>query len=76
MIKIRTFFPVNLDIDEIAVHQRGNCRIFKTLPFHYMAPMAGSIAYANQYRLLLRPGSFQRLLSPGVPFNRVVCMLQ
>ena len=63
-VQVRPLLPVNLDADEILVHQRRNRLILKGLPFHHVAPVAGGIADAQQDGLVLRPGQFQRLRPP------------
>jgi hypothetical protein len=43
LIKIWTFFSINLHIDEVLIHERGNLAVFETFMRHDMAPMAGRI---------------------------------
>ncbi len=58
------------------VHQRGDLLIFKGFMLHDMAPMAGGIADAKKDGLVLSPRNLKRLVTPGVPLDGVVCMLQ
>ena len=53
MIQVWPFLPVNLDANKILVHQGGRLEVFKTLPLHDMAPMAGCIANAHNNRFIL-----------------------
>src|SRR6478609_2633163 len=76
MIQIRALFPVYFDIDKVFIHQCRSSFIFKTFPFHYMAPMAGGIANAYEYGLILVLSFTQSLFAPGIPVYRVMCMLK
>ncbi len=44
MVKVRAFLTVDLDADELLVHQIGNRLILKALMGHDMAPVTGGIA--------------------------------
>src|SRR5262245_43099271 len=44
LIQIGTLFSVDLDVDEIFIHQLCDFRVFKALMSHDMAPVAGGIA--------------------------------
>ena len=46
-IKIGSFFPVHLDVDEVFIHQQGNFFILKGLILHDVAPMSGRISNAQ-----------------------------
>jgi hypothetical protein len=76
MIKVWPFLPVYLDANEILVHQGGRLEVFKALPLHDMAPMAGGIANAHKNWPVLLFGPQQRLLAPGIPINRIMGMLE
>ena len=43
LVDIRTFFPIDLDIDKEAVHHLGGGWILETLMSHHMAPVTRSI---------------------------------
>ena len=44
LVEVGAFFAIDLDVDEQAVHERGDGRIGEGLVGHHMAPMAGRIA--------------------------------
>ena len=75
-INIRPFFPVNLDIDEQLIHQRGNVFVLKGLVRHNVAPVARRIANAQQNRFVFSLGFGKSLCAPRVPVHRVVGMLE
>src|SRR6202011_2529523 len=76
LVEVRPLFAVDLDGNEVAVHQRGGLRIFERLAGHDVAPVAGAVADAQQDRLVFGPRSRQRLLAPWIPVDRVVGMLE
>ncbi len=75
-VEVRAFFPVNLDINEEPVHHPGDPFIFKGFALHYVAPVAGGIADAQQNRFVLRFCPRQGFLPPRVPLDRIVRMLE
>src|SRR5262249_9209451 len=56
MVQVGPFFPVDLDIDKMLIHEPGGRGILETFSFHHMTPMTSRISYAHQYGLVLRPG--------------------
>jgi hypothetical protein len=76
MIQVGSFFPVDLYIDKILVHDTGGRFIFKTFPLHHMTPVAGGIADADKDGLVLFLGPCQCFFSPGIPVDRIVSMLE
>ena len=74
LIEVRPLFAVDLDRDEVAVHQRGGIGIFERLTGHDVAPVAGTVADAQQNRLVFGPRARQRLGAPWKPVDRVVGM--
>ena len=76
MIQVGSFFPVYLDIDEMFIHDRGRCLIFKTFPFHYMTPMTGRITNAYQNGFVFFFCFLQCFFAPGIPIHRIMCMLK
>ncbi len=63
---------VDLDVDEILVHQRSRLGRFKAFMRHHMAPMAGGIADGQQYRLVLYLRHRKGFFSP-TPSNARDC---
>ena len=57
------------------VHYAGYLVVLKGLPLHYVAPVAGGVANAEEDGLVLLPGFLQGLLAPGVPVHGVVGVL-
>ncbi len=76
LVEIRPLFAVDLDGNEVAVHQRGGLRIFERLAGHDVAPVAGAVADAQQDRLVFGASSGQRLRAPRIPVDRVVGMFE
>jgi hypothetical protein len=75
-IQVRPLFSIDLDIDEVFVHQPGDFFILERLVFHDVAPVARRVADAEQNGFVFFPCSMQRLLAPGIPLDRVVGVLQ
>ena len=76
MIKVRPLFSINFYIDKMFIHN-NSCRfVFKTFFFHDMTPMTGRIANADKNWFVFFPGKSQSFITPGIPMNRVMCMLQ
>ena len=75
-IKVRPFFPIDLDANKFLVHDLRNCFVFEAFLLHHMAPVAGGVTNTEEDGLILLPGPAQRFLAPRVPIDRVVSMLQ
>ena len=52
LIEIRTFFAIDLDVDEVVVHQLGDGLVFERLVLHHVTPVTGGVADAEQNRLV------------------------
>src|SRR5688572_9748153 len=76
MIEVRPLFPVYFNIDEMLIHDRSRGLVFKTFPLHNMAPMASRIANTYQDGFIIFFRFVQCLISPGIPVNRIMGMLQ
>lgn len=76
LIHIRALFPVYLYIDKVLVHVRCHSFVFKALALHNVAPVAGAVTYTHQNGFVLPFSLFKSLFFPGVPFYRVIGMLQ
>ena len=76
MIDVRTFFPVELDGDEMLFQKLADRLVFKRFPLHHMAPVAGAIANAQQDWFALRFGAGKGFLSPRIPVYRIVLVLE
>ena len=76
LVKIRPFFPIDLDADEMLIHQLGDGFIFKRFSLHHMAPVTGGITNGQENRTFEQRRLRERLRPPGIPVNRVVRMLE
>ena len=76
LVEIRPLFAIDLDGNEVAIHQRGGLRIFEGLAGHHVTPVAGAVADAQQDRLVFGAGALQCLRTPGIPVDRVVGVLE
>ena len=76
LVEVGPLFAVDLDVDEVLVHERGDVRVLEALALHDMAPVAGRVADRQEDRLVLglRPG--ECLASPGIPVDRVGRVLE
>ncbi len=75
-VDIRTLLPIDLDIDEVVVHQGSGCRALERLVRHHVAPVTGAVAHREQDRPILPPRPLERLRPPRVPVDRVVGVLE
>ena len=75
-VDVRPLLAVDLDADEVLVHQRGGRLVLERLVLHDVAPVAGRVADREQDRLVLGAGARERLLAPRVPVHRVVGVLE
>ena len=75
-VDVGPFLAVDLDVDEEAVHLCGRLLVLEGLVGHHMAPMAGRVADAEQYRLVpgLRVG--KRVVAPLLPVHGIVLVLE
>ncbi len=75
-VDVGAFLTVDLDVDEVAVHDRRHRRVLERLVGHHVAPMAGGVADRQQHRLVVGPGAVERGVAPLVPIHRVVGVLE
>jgi len=76
VLKVGAFFTVDLDIDKIPVHDGRSLRVFERFVRHHMTPVTGSIADAQEDGFIFIAGFTQRCLTPRIPVDRVVSVLQ
>ncbi|MDT4866939.1 hypothetical protein FQZ97_1018270 [compost metagenome] len=74
-VEVGALLAVDLDVDEVLVHQVGDVRVGERLVGHHMAPVAGGIAHRQQDWLVLLARPAQGRLAPGVPVDRVLRVL-
>ena len=76
VIDVGALLAVNLDRNEMLVHDGRGLFILKALALHHVAPVAGGIADAEEDGLVLGARRFERLRPPRIPVNRVVSVLK
>ena len=60
----------------MGVHHLGHFRVFEAFVFHHMAPVAGSIADADEQHFIQRLCLGEGFLVPGMPFHGIMGMLK
>ena len=75
-VEVWTLLPIDLDVDEVLVHEAGDRLVLERLVLHDVAPVAGRVADAQENRPILRAGPGKCLLSPRVPVNGIVGVLE
>ena len=75
-VDVGPLLAVDLDGDEVLVHQPSRAVVLEGLVLHDVAPVAGRVADRKEHRavLLSRPG--KRFLAPGIPVHRVGGVLE
>ena len=76
LVDVGPLLAIDLDVDEVLVHRRGDVRILERFVRHHVAPVARGVADREQDRLALRARARERLLAPRIPVDRVVRVLQ
>jgi len=71
-IEVGTLLTVDLDGDEVRVHQRRDVRVGERLVRHHVAPVAGGVADGKQDRTVGGPRLCERFGTPFAPVDRVV----
>ena len=75
-VDVGALLAVDLDADELLVHQRRHRGILEGLALHHVAPVAGRIADRDEQGPVQVAGALQRLLAPRIPVDRVVGVLE
>ncbi len=75
-VEVGAFLAVNLDVDEVVVHQGSDGGILEGFALHYMAPVAGGVADAEEDGLVLGLGAGQCFRPPRVPVHGVMGVLK
>ncbi len=75
-VDVGALLAVDLDVDEALVHHLGGLAVLERLVLHHVAPVARRVADREQDRLVLLARSGARLLTPRVPVDRVVGVLE
>ncbi len=75
-VHVGPLLPVDLDRDQVLVHERGGLRVLERLVRHHMAPVARRIPHGQQDGDVAGPGGGEGLRGPGPPVHGVVRVLQ
>ncbi len=76
VVDVGPLLAVDLDVDEVLVHDRGGRLALERLALHHVAPVAGGVADREQDRPVELARTGERLLAPGVPVDRVLRVLE
>ena len=63
-VDVRALLAVDLDADEVLVHQRGDLRVLEGLALHHVAPVARGVADRDEDRLVLAARARRSASSP------------
>ena len=72
---LRTYFPIKLDGQEVAVQNFGCLFVLERFVRHDVTPMTRRIADGDEDELVLLPRALQRLHAPRIPEYGVVRVL-
>ena len=75
-VHVRALFAVDLDRHEVARQHLGDRGVLEALVLHHMAPVARRVADREEDRLVLLACAVEGILTPGVPVDRVVLVLE
>src|SRR5690606_31893283 len=75
-VDVRPLLSVYLDVDEAIVHDRRRILVLERFSLHHVAPVTGGVADRQEDGAILRAGAFKRLVTPRVPVDRVVLVLE
>ena len=76
LVEIRPLLAIDLDVDEVLVHQGGDRGILEALVRHHVAPVAGRIADRQKDRLVVGARRGERGRVPRLPVDRIGAVLQ
>ena len=75
LIDIGTLLPVDLEANEMGVHEGGRFLVFESLMLHHVAPMACAVTHTDEHEfscVLCFPPSIG---APRPPMDRIVLVL-
>jgi hypothetical protein len=75
-VQVGTFLPVDLNADEGFVEELCHFLILEAFLLHNMAPVACGVAYTKENGFVFKLGFVESLLTPRIPIDRVVSMLE
>src|SRR5262249_33887559 len=76
LVDVGTLFAIDFDIHEITVHELSNGGVLKRFVLHDVAPVAGRVTDAQKDWAVFAVSPFERLRTPGIPIDGIVCVLQ
>ncbi len=76
VVDIGALLAIDLDVDEVAIHQVRNGRVLEALPLHDMAPVTRRVADREKNGSVLGTRTRECLVAPRIPIHRVVGVLQ
>ena len=75
-VDVGPLLAIDLDAHEALVHQRGDVGVLEGLVGHHVAPVAGRVADRDEQGPVFEPRPRQGLVTPRIPIDRVVLVLQ
>ncbi len=75
-VDVGPFLTIDLDVDEVLVHQSRRGRALERLVRHHVAPVAGAVADREEDGPLLSPGALEGLGPPRVPVDGIPGVLE
>ena len=75
-VDVRALLAVDLDADEVLVEVRRGVVVLERLVRHHVAPVAGGVADAQEYRDAALAGIGERVVTPLPPVDGVVGVLE
>ena len=75
VVEVGALLAIDLDGDEILVHQARDAFVLERLALHHVAPMARRISDRQQDGFVFRFGARERLLAPRIPIDGIVGVL-
>jgi hypothetical protein len=75
-IDVWTFFPIDLDADEMVIEDLRDLRILERLMLHDVAPMASGVTDGEKNGLIFGARFAERLLTPRKPVDWIVGVLE
>ena len=75
-VDVGPLLAIDLDVDEVLVHQSRRGRALERLVRHHVAPVAGAVADREEDGPLLSPGALEGLGPPRVPVDGIPGVLE
>ncbi len=75
-VDVGALLAVDLDADEVLVHERRGLGVLEALALHHVAPVAGRVADREEDRQVVDAGVLEGFRAPRAPVDRVAGVLQ